>query len=102
MPKIFFVEHAGNRSEYEAATGVSVMQVATQNNVSGILAECGGAAACATCRVIVDEAWVHKVSAPGPVELSMLEPDEAFRLSCQILMGPELDGLVVHIPESQY
>lgn len=102
MPKVIFVEDSGNRTEIEATTGFSVMQVATQNNVPGILAECGGAAACATCRVTVDPEWADKVPAPGPVEASMLEPDEFFRLSCQIHMAPELDGLVVHIPASQY
>ena len=102
MPKVIFVDHAGSRSEFEAATGVSVMQVATQNDVSGILAECGGAAACATCRITLDEEWAGKVPPPGPVEVSMLEPDEAFRLSCQIQMTPALDGLVVHVPASQY
>lgn len=102
MPKIIFVDPTGSRMEHEGAVGISVMQVAVQNSVPGILAECGGAAACATCAVTPDAAWADKIPAPGPVEESMLEPGEPIRLSCQIRITPELDGLVVHVPGTQY
>lgn len=102
MPKVIFIDSTGTRHEHEGAVGVSVMQVATQNSIPGILAECGGAAACATCVVTPDEAWKDRIPTPGPVEASMLEPGEALRLSCQIRLTPELDGLTVHVPDSQY
>ena len=106
MPVITFVESNGTRHSFAMKPGASVMEVARQNGVPGIVAECGGAAACATCRVQVDEAWESRVPPPGPLEASLIEGLEENlsreRLSCQLVYTEELDGLIVHIPNSQY
>jgi ferredoxin, 2Fe-2S len=105
MPKITFIEHGGKKHTVDAPLGTTVMENAIRNGVPGIVAECGGACACATCHVHVDEAWKEKVGAPSPMEEDML--DFAFdvkptsRLSCQIKVTDELDGLVVHTPAQQ-
>lgn len=105
MPKIIYIEHNGTRHEIEAENGLSVMEVAVKNMVPGIDADCGGACACATCHVIVDEAWVMKTGKPEAMEESMLDfasdPKPTSRLSCQITVRAELDGLTVHLPEFQ-
>lgn len=105
MPKITYIEHDGTRRTVNADTGTTVMEAAIRNGVPGIEAECGGACSCATCHVYVDDAWAEKVGKPAPMEEDML--DFAFdvrptsRLSCQIKVTDELDGLVVHTPEQQ-
>ena len=105
MPKVTFITHEGKEYQVDAAVGSTVMEAAIHNRVPGIEAECGGACACATCHVYVDEAWREKTGAPGPNEEDML--DFAFevrpnsRLSCQIRMTEEFDGLIVRIPERQ-
>ena len=105
MPKITYIPFDGDPVEVEAAVGSTVMENAVRNMVPGIEAECGGACACATCHVWVDEAWYPKVGKPQPMEEDML--DFAYdvrptsRLSCQIKMTDGLDGLVVRIPERQ-
>jgi 2Fe-2S ferredoxin len=105
MPKITYIEHNGTNHTIEAEIGSTVMEAAIQNGISGIEAECGGACACATCHVYVDEAWQEKTGAPSPMEEDMLDfgydvkPNS--RLSCQIKVTPELDGLVVTTPEKQ-
>ena len=105
MPKITYVSHDGKSQTVEAEVGSTVMENAIRNMVPGIEAECGGACACATCHVYVDEAWYGKVGAPEPMEEDML--DFAYdvrptsRLSCQIKVTPALDGLVVRVPERQ-
>lgn len=105
MPKITYITHDGKHHEVEAAEGTTVMENAIKNSVPGIEAECGGACACATCHVYVDDAWREKVGGPDMMEEDMLdfayEPAESSRLSCQIKVTGELDGLVVHIPEKQ-
>lgn len=105
MPKITYVEHNGTRHEIDAETGLSVMEVAIKNMVPGIDADCGGACACATCHVYVDDAWAEKTGKPEPMEESMLdfasEPKSTSRLSCQITVSEALDGLTVHLPEFQ-
>lgn len=105
MPKITFIEHSGAEHVVEANVGLSVMEVAVRNMVPGIDADCGGACACATCHVYVDEAWAEKTGKPESMEESMLdfayEPKETSRLSCQIAMTEELDGLIVRLPEFQ-
>lgn len=105
MPKITFIEHSGAEHTVEADAGLSVMEVAVRNSVPGIDADCGGACACATCHVYVDEAWKEKTGKPDAMEESMLdfahEPKENSRLSCQIKVTDELDGLVVRLPEFQ-
>lgn len=105
MAKITFIDHSGERRTVDALPGASVMETAIRNDVPGIDADCGGACSCATCHVYVDEAWLEAVGAPQPMEEDML--DFAFdvrpnsRLSCQIKVTPELDGLVVTTPERQ-
>ena len=105
MPQITFVAADGTRRTVEAETGSTVMEAAIRNAVPGIEAECGGACACATCHVYVDEAWTDKTGKASAMEEDML--DFAFdvrptsRLSCQIKVKPELDGLVVNTPAKQ-
>ncbi len=106
MSKITFIDYQGNSTEVEATNGDSVMEAATQNDVPGIEADCGGACACATCHVYVDPTWLDKVGKPGDLEAEMLDVADNVtdhsRLACQIPMSDELDGLVVTTPESQY
>ncbi|MGZ5923954.1 MAG: 2Fe-2S iron-sulfur cluster-binding protein [Rhizomicrobium sp.] len=106
MPKIKYVEHTGKEHEVEVPAGWSVMEGAVKNLIPGIDADCGGACACATCHVFVDEAWLAKLPKKEDMEETMLDfaPDMAAnsRLSCQIKVTPELDGLVVRMPKSQH
>jgi 2Fe-2S ferredoxin len=107
MPQITFIHFDGTRQEVQASIGNSVMQEAMSAGVHGIVGECGGAIMCATCHVIVDEAWVDKVPAPRANELEMLdctasERQASSRLSCQIKMTADLEGLTVLLPERQY
>lgn len=105
MPKITYIEHDGNERTVDAEVGSTVMETAIRNSVPGIVAECGGACSCATCHVHVDEAWSEKVGPPSAMEEDML--DFAFdvkptsRLSCQIKVTDELDGLIVRTPAQQ-
>ncbi|MCI5077268.1 2Fe-2S iron-sulfur cluster-binding protein [Oricola sp.] len=105
MPKLTVVAFDGTRFEIDAESGSTVMENAVKNSVPGIEAECGGACACATCHVYVDDAWSDTVGKPDVMEEDMLdfafEPKPVSRLSCQIKMTDELDGLVVHVPEKQ-
>lgn len=105
MPKLTVVAFDGTRFEIDAESGSTVMENAVKNGVPGIEAECGGACACATCHVYVDDAWTDKVGKPEVMEEDMLdfafEPKPESRLSCQIKMTDEFDGLVVHVPEQQ-
>ena len=106
MARITYIAADGTKTEVEAANGLSVMQAAVNNGVQGIVAECGGACSCATCHVHVDPEWFAKLPAPEDMEREMLEfvidPSDTSRLSCQIKITDELDGLVVHTPASQY
>lgn len=105
MVKITYIEASGTPHTVEAEVGHSVMETAVKNDVPGITAECGGACACATCRVYVDDAWRGKTGEAKQMERDMIEfsdePDPTARLSCQITVTQELDGLVVRLPESQ-
>ncbi len=105
MPHITYVETDGTRHETEAEVGSTVMETAIMNGVPGIVAECGGACTCATCHVYVDEAWTETVGGPSMMEEDMLDFAYAVtptsRLSCQIKVKDELDGLVVHVPDRQ-
>jgi len=105
MPKITFIDHSGSSRTVDAEAGCTVMEAAIRNDVPGIEAECGGACACATCHVYVEEAWREKVGQPSPMEEDMLDfgldVKENSRLSCQIKVTDELDGLVVRVPERQ-
>lgn len=105
MPKVTFVEPDGVTHVVDAAVGQSVMEAATTNMVPGIIGECGGCCSCATCHVYVDEEWFKKLAPADEMELGMLEgavePGPLSRLSCQIKMTDELDGIVARIPEGQ-
>ena len=105
MTKLTYIAFDGTRFDVEAENGSTVMENAIRNAVPGIEAECGGACACATCHVYIDDAWREKVGGPSPMEEDMLdfgyEVRESSRLSCQIKVTEELDGLVVRVPERQ-
>lgn len=106
MPQVTYIEADGTKNEVHVEAGQTVMQGAMDNMVEGIVAECGGACSCATCHVIVDDAWIDKLAKLEEFEKDMLEyvseQSENSRLSCQITMSHDLDGLVVHLPESQF
>ncbi len=106
MPKIKYIEHTGKEHEVEVPVGWSVMEGAVKNLVPGIDADCGGACACATCHVFVAEPWFSNLPKKEDMEITMLdfapEVEANSRLSCQIKVTPELDGLVVRMPKSQH
>ena len=105
MPKITYIEHNGKSHTIDVAKGLSVMEGAVQNNIPGIDAGCGGGMACATCHVYVKEIWFDKLPKKENGEEDMIdmayEPNKFSRLSCQIIVSDELDGLVVNLPEKQ-
>ncbi|OBZ92374.1 2Fe-2S ferredoxin [Pararhizobium polonicum] len=105
MPKLSIIAFDGTRYDFDVQNGSTVMENAVRNSVPGIEAECGGACACATCHVYVDEEWSATVGAPEAMEEDMLDfaydVKPTSRLSCQIKMNDGLDGLVVHVPERQ-
>lgn len=105
MPKITFIEHNGACHTVDAQEGISVMEAATGNMVPGITADCGGSCSCATCHVHVDETWLEITGKPDDLEQSLIDfsmaPRSNSRLSCQIKVTRELDGLVVRLPENQ-
>ena len=106
MVKITYVEHNGDRLTVDAKPGESIMKAATNNGVAGIVAECGGNCACGTCRIYVDETWQARLPPPRDGEREMIEYSgdmhPGVRLSCQIPVKEELEGLVVQLPASQY
>lgn len=103
--KITFRHGVGNDVIVDAATGQSLMQAAVKGGIDVIKAECGGACACGTCHCYIDEEWCGKLNVPSADEEGMLEfviaPDQRSRLCCQIKITEELDGMIVHLPESQ-
>ena len=105
MPKITYIEHIGKSHTIDIPTGLSVMEGAIQNNIPGIDADCGGSMACATCHVYVKEEWFHKLPKKEDGEEDMIdmahEPNKFSRLSCQLTVSEELEGLVVKLPEKQ-
>ena len=106
MPSITFIHPDGSRQQVEASAGESAMQAATREDISGILAECGGNAMCATCHVYVDEAWLARLPPMGGDEDALLDGAAAerqanSRLSCQIKLAADLDGLVLGLPDRQ-
>lgn len=106
MPIITFIQSNGDAQQLDAMVGHNLMQVATSHGLSGIVGECGGAAMCATCHVYVDNAWLDKLPAPSSNEDAMLdctvgERQPNSRLSCQIRVTAELDGLSVTLPNEQ-
>ena len=105
MPKITYIEHTNKKHIVEVPNNMSVMEGAIQNNITGIDAECGGSMACATCHVYVDEKWFNKLEKKDEGEEDMLDmayqPNKFSRLSCQLIVSDELDGLIVRIPSKQ-
>jgi ferredoxin, 2Fe-2S len=105
MPKIVFIEPGGGRREVDAPVGITVMEAARQHGVRGVVAQCGGACACATCHVYVEPAWLAKLEPREEMEEGMLEtawePRDNSRLSCQVHVTADLDGLEVTVPEQQ-
>ena len=105
MSKIKYIEHNGKSHTIDVPNGLSVMEGAIQNNVPGIDADCGGSMACATCHVYVKEEWFDKLPKKEDGEEDMIdmayEPNKFSRLSCQLIVSNELEGLVVNLPEKQ-
>ena len=105
MPKITYKEHNGGSRTIEVENGLSVMEGAIQNDVPGIDADCGGSMACATCHVYVEEKWLNKIQKAEEAEEDMIdmafEPKKNSRLSCQLIVSEELDGLIVTTPSKQ-
>lgn len=106
MPKITYIEHNGKEHVVDATLGASVMDAAVKHNIPGIDADCGGACACATCHVYVDDTFIGLLEKPGAMEQSMLDfandVETNSRLSCQIRITAALDGLIVRMPASQH
>ena len=105
MSKITYIDSNGNSKTIDVANGLSVMEGAIQNNIPGIDADCGGGMACATCHVYVKEEWLNKLDKPEDAEQDMIdmafEPKKNSRLSCQLIVSDELDGLIVTTPSKQ-
>ena len=105
MPKIIFKDYKGTSKTIEVESGLSVMEGAIQKEIPGIDADCGGSMACATCHVYVDDKWFDKIPKAEDAEIDMIdmafEPKKNSRLSCQIIINEELDGLEVTTPEKQ-
>ncbi|MES2489128.1 MAG: 2Fe-2S iron-sulfur cluster-binding protein [Pseudomonadota bacterium] len=106
MPKILFIEHSGKEHLIDAEIGKSVMQAAVDNMVPGIIGDCGGACSCATCHGYVDPAWCGKLPAMSEEETGMLDGslnvESNSRLTCQLMLAANLDGIVVRLPASQF
>ena len=106
MPQVIFIDPRGAQFEVDVEVGENVMQAAVDNMIDGILGECGGVLACATCHCYVDPDWQDKLPPASEQEEDMLDmavdPKENSRLSCQLEMTEELDGLVVRLPRSQF
>lgn len=105
MPRITFVQPDGARATVDARSGGSVMEAARAHGVAGIVAECGGQLACATCHCYVEESWFARLPPRDDAETDLLdfawEPRETSRLTCQLEVTADLDGLVLHIPARQ-
>ncbi len=105
MAKITYIEHNGKSHTVEVSNGLTVMEGAVQNDIPGIDADCGGSMACATCHVYVKDDWFNKLPPKNEGEDDMLdqafEPSSSSRLSCQIQVSDDLEGLKVHLPEKQ-
>lgn len=105
MPNVTYIDVDGDRTESEVANGLSVMEGALAGGVSGILAICGGSCACSTCHAYVDDAWIEMVGSANEIEESTLElatdRRPGSRLTCQIVMRPELDGLIIQVADNE-
>lgn len=106
MPTVTFITSDGDTVEVNAESGTSVMQAAVDNGIDAILADCGGCCSCATCHCFVDNDWIEKTGEKSDIETNLLGMVSGLRdnsrLSCQIMVTDKMDGLVIHLPESQY
>ena len=106
MPKVTFIEHSGVKHEVDAEIDKTLMETAISNAVPGIDADCGGACACATCHVYINGDWGEKLGKPNDMEASMLEFSDSVRptsrLSCQIKVTSDMDGIEIELPEAQH
>lgn len=106
MITVKFIDHQHQASTLEVSPGTTLMQAAVDNGIEGIVAECGGCCSCATCRCYIDSEWADRLEPPSDMEQAMLAGEDHgqanARLSCQITLTEDLDGLTVYIPESQY
>ena len=105
MPKITYIEYSGKEHHVEMPLGYTIMEGAVKNSIPGIDADCGGSCACATCHVYVDENYLSKIPAAQEAEKDMLDfvndPNNNSRLSCQIIITNDLDGIIVRMPKKQ-
>ena len=105
MAKIKYIDFQGNSKTIEIENGLTVMEGAIQNDIQGIDADCGGSMACATCHVYVEEKWLNKIPEAEEAEVDMIdmaiEPKKNSRLSCQLIVSDELDGIIVTTPKKQ-
>jgi 2Fe-2S ferredoxin len=105
MPKIIYIEFSGKEHHIEMPVGYSIMEGAVKNSIPGIDADCGGSCACATCHVYVDEKFINKIPKAKESEQDMIDfvvnPKNNSRLSCQLMITDEFDGIVVRMPEKQ-
>jgi 2Fe-2S ferredoxin len=105
MPKVIYIEYSGKEHQIDLPIGFSIMEGAIKNSIPGIDADCGGSCACATCHVYVDEKYLNKVPAAQEAEKDMLDfvkdVNNNSRLSCQIMMNNDLDGIIVRMPKQQ-
>ena len=105
MPKITYIEYSGKEHHVEMPLGFTIMEGAVKNSIPGIDADCGGSCACATCHVYVDENYLSKIPAAQEAEKDMLDfvndPNNSSRLSCQIIITNDLDGIIVRMPKKQ-
>ena len=105
MPKITYIDYQGSSKTIDIENGLTVMEGAIQNDIPGIDADCGGSMACATCHVYVEEKWLDKIPKAEEAEVDMIdmafEPKKNSRLSCQLIVSNELNGLIVTTPEKQ-
>ncbi len=106
MATIKYIEYNGKEHQVELAPGTTIMQGALDNNIRGIVGDCGGSCSCATCHVYVEDAWLNKLNEKSDMEDALLEevcdPQDNSRLSCQIIISDDLDGMVVKMPERQF
>jgi len=106
MPKVTYIDYSGIQRQVDAKVGDTLMEVALENDVPGIDADCSGACACSTCHIYISEDWISILGKPDEIEADMLSVAEEVRdnsrLSCQLEVTDEMDGLVVSTPESQY
>jgi len=105
MPKVIYIEFNGKKHEVDVPNGYSLMEGAVKNSVNGIDADCGGSCVCATCHIYIDDQWLEKLPVIEEAERDMLDfvsnPKKESRLSCQVMMNDQLDGLIVKLPEGQ-